>query len=1057
MSEDHPNINEMRQSVLEGITNDDVAIIDTAASIWNDYTLGLTLSDFDVNNPDHLKINSELAAKFINAYIKNGFVITDDLLQNNTNWYRLLFRIILLLPANNKQRDMLDTHLFTNSNLWNNIFGRNFREDFKDIYANDFTSDYQTLTNTKFDLTDFDKQTKKYAKYKIIQEALESNDIFNIKNEPIEEFIVLQTTDNIDKYLKVLSGIFNEKTEPIAKELKQKIINTITSELDTFIFDYSTKANFDSSTISYYSKFIGTALFNAYIVSYSPTLFKKFRDKAAASLKDGVNKIIEDRLKKTITKYADAHAKYMTDNALLINNVKTIVDEIKTTDPEYEKIKSELTLSTKLMSKMQTDYSRIMQFKPILDGTGNILYDISGVKQYIKDNVEVLQKYVKKLSETESFLKDKKLNKDIKKDHQFSLDIKLLTNVLNNQEIKYTSKMTAPNAGGELYFPIINDLHKNTILDNPTKDPSYIYTQFTSIPSFKSLISRTSRGYPFESENEFDEYSKTYDKKKDKNAIRNIEVVLETFFGDNAPFFIGSERYTVFSYEWDQEIEQILKNGKKETYGDDGPETLINVNQPPVTTTAQSQSTTITQSNLKMPVFTNKSELNEVGDKLDASLLTPVIPNVFDNELNEVEHKDDSQPNLTPVVPNVFDNEINEVEHKDDSQPNLTPVIPNVFDNEINEVEHKSDSQPTLTPVVPNVFDNELNEVESKSDSQPTLTPVVPNVFDNELNEVESKSDSQSSLTPIIPATFNNEMNEVNSKSDEQTPSSNPLPDENAIETGIVDNFTKIKYVDKNKFIVAAKEELKKDLDQEMKSVIMSLIPSDQFGGDVDPSDINLIFDQPDGNDHYDDKSYRIIVRIYAILKILENEKRPSIIDFESIYKALKEINTQYNDAEMAYYKKGGQVGGGTTLYIDIGEEIRSYADQLQEQKNEIKKQQDEEIALIAKKEEDPLKADIITVVNWKYTITVQLYLYPGDSIPLSAMASLKCSKQRDKIYTIWKNNNILGMFKNTTVKNKQLGDKKEKKKYALVGPYFPINTNNGTLKKKPDEAKVVQ
>ena len=258
--------------------------------------------------------------------------------------------------------------------------------------------------------------------------------------------------------------------------------------------------------------------------------------------------------------------------------------------------------------------------------------------------------------------------------------------------------------------------------------------------------------------------------------------------------------------------------------------------------------------------------------------------------------------------------------------------------------------------------------------------------------------------------------------------------DESDVDVVTSDDILKIEDINPMEFLQAIDKELENDKnDNEFMHVLQTL--KEQYNN---PTQVAS---------YYDDASYRKLVRIYVILKILKNEKRVSIINFISIYKALGEIKEQHNNAYLSdeLAKISGQVGGGTALYIDIGEEIRSYADQLRDQEAEIKKLQAEEVALL-KKDEDPLKADIVPVVSWKYYITIQLYLYPGDKIPLSAMASLACSIKRNDIYKMWRN-----IKQNMTVK-KKADDVKKKKEYNLIGPYVPVSSHAVSVKKKDEK-----
>lgn len=1072
--------------------------------------------------------NIEYATEFIKAFILNKWDFKLNEL-SKLHWGVILVRIILTRPVNDKQRVSLDTELFTVLTFWDDVFGAKFTSDFRTYYGttDSGTNIFLPLLNSNVPLLNtynkivYDKQNDTYKKYKLIKTLLESKDILKISIEPIEEFIVLQPTVNINAYLKIVGGLFNEKTEIAARELKGKMIKTITSELDSFMQEYTTTRTTAVIKLDYYKKFIEADIFDTYIASYSVVLFKKFKavmDTNRAN--DDVANIIYSRMKNADTKYKNYHLSYTGEKTISIGEIKTTTDK---PDPEYEEIKPQLLKATKLLGDMQIDYSRIMQFKNVCDASG-VTYDISGVKQYIKDNVIELQKYVKKLTETESFLKDKKINENITKDHQFSLDIKALTNVLNNQEFAYTPKMTVQTAGGDLFFSVIHDLHPNVIAENPTKDPLYLYTQFTAVPSFKSLIDRNQRGYPLDGKNVFEEYSKTIDKKRDPNAINNIEIVLDTFFNKNAPFFVGSERYTVFKYEWDKDIEKITKNGKKETYGDEEPvvptsgsasgSTSGSTGGPTSGPSSMFGSETgeagfLRKTDLTKKVREHTEEKDDNPEDREAGFLrkTDVTKKVRDHTedsfygegyetggLKDTEYGDDDNSVLKKILqtlrrekglePIYFeDREVGDVKVE------TTIIAPAVKKGDSDASEKNESGKLVKDDVISPVITTPINPIISETGEIGTLVDagkksgvvVVPTTdskkdVDDDISKkgpvfVEGSEIGELAKNGAIASSFSKKVMDFLKKpdivkliSDEERESGVLKKGVKSGESGAVssddilaiedinpskgsttvlsptsaitsDNILAIEDINPLEFLQAIDGELNNDKnDNEFIHVLESL--RKQY--------INTVVDKPN---FYNAESYRKLVRIYVILKILENEKRVSIINFKSIYTALGEIKEQYDDSKALKVidTYGGQVGGGTALYIDIGEEIRSYADQLRDQEAEIKKLQAEEVALL-KKDEDPLKADIVPVVSWKYYITIQLYLYPGDKIPLSAMASLACSIKRNDIYKMWRN-----IKQNMTVK-KKADDVKKKKEYNLIGPYVPVSSHAVSVKKKDEK-----
>ena len=189
-----------------------------------------------------------------------------------------------------------------------------------------------------------------------------------------------------------------------------------------------------------------------------------------------------------------------------------------------------------------------------------------GLLQKIKILIRHLEKNVE-------YFKDKETDKTVKKKHEFSLDIDLMTNIVDNQAIKYSPNMTIPTTKNDavlLFTPLIN-FRENIILSNITGDKDHVYTQFIEAQQFESLINRMNQLLVGMNSIDTDEYEYMYISKKlsDNQTIHNIAMVLDTFFKRNSPFFIKGQRYTVFSYEWNSQIISIFKNGILDSY--DGP------------------------------------------------------------------------------------------------------------------------------------------------------------------------------------------------------------------------------------------------------------------------------------------------------------------------------------------------------------------------------------------------------------------------------------------------------------------------------------------------------
>ena len=148
----------------------------------------------------------------------------------------------------------------------------------------------------------------------------------------------------------------------------------------------------------------------------------------------------------------------------------------------------------------------------------------------------------------------------------------------------------------------------------------------------------------------------------------------------------------------------------------------------------------------------------------------------------------------------------------------------------------------------------------------------------------------------------------------------------------------------------------------------------------------------------------------------------------------------------------GNQVGGANALYIDLDQETTLYSQKKKELENEVTKQQEDELALLSKQSEDLNKDESVQEVKWKYFVTVELHLYPGDHIPLSAYASLACSKKSNDIYNIWQN--IITKIKDPNSKEKY---KKKMLAYVPVIPNKTIKNKETDLTKDQSNNKTVK
>ena len=490
----------------------------------------------------------------------NTFEDMNDDKYKDLKFASFLVHYILAKPFYNKTTVLLNNLIFDDKHS----IIKSFVTDF-DIKW-EFYGEGELKNSFGIDKSSMEQMKRTYERYFKIKELFDSNEIVKLYNNYssyIDEFIRIQPFENLKKYLTNLDGIYtglySDKSEPVANELKKKITNLIVGELDNFFRGNA----LEQSKFIYIVRYVSLDnIFFPFIASYSETEFIELKKKISNvpltfSLPGLFNKQVVEAKKK----YETNHDLYLTK---INNKLKDI--QSKLTIDDYGVAKVLLTNANKLTKELQTSYTRFLQITNIYDETAKDEF-----KTKLKEHITTLQTLLKKIVEKEAFLKDKEFNGKLKKDHQFTLGIELLTNVQGNEKLKYTPNMTIPSGGGDtIYFTPKRAMHQNVIKNIPPgKSPEYKYVQLTKLPDFNSLLTRLSSGYLLEADTPFEEYSKVYKKKNDELTNSNIEIVLDTLFETGSPFYIGSDRYTSFSYGWENGVEKITKNDKKETYGDE--------------------------------------------------------------------------------------------------------------------------------------------------------------------------------------------------------------------------------------------------------------------------------------------------------------------------------------------------------------------------------------------------------------------------------------------------------------------------------------------------------
>ena len=972
--------------------------------------------------------------------------------------------------------------------------------DFFDWNSADYDVNLQLTPFKGLTKSSMELMKKTYDKYFKIKELFDSNEISKLSeySNLVDEFIRIQPVENLQKYLTNLDGIYtglySEKTESTASELKKRITNLVVGELDNFFRSIP----LDENKITYISRYIKLDdIFFPFIASYTESEFIELEKKVQGT---SMQKLFNPQVIKAKEKYKSNHELYLTKVDGKIKDLQS-----KLTLDDYGLAKQLLTNANKLTKELQTSYTRFLQITNIYDEKGKDEFKIK-----LKEHITTLQTILKKIVEKEAFLKDKEFNSKQKKDHQFTLGIELLTNVQGNEKLKYTPDMTVPSgAGDSVYFTPKRAMHQNTIESIPPgKPPEYKYIQLTKLPDFNSLLTRLSSAYFLEADEPFDEYSKVSKKKNDDLTKSNINIVLDTLFYTGSPFYIGSERYTTFSYDLENGVEKITKNDKKETYGDEDDDSVIKGLTGP--TSIKWPWTLSGPTVLSKPPSSFSSEMDEVGTIYKSDELTrdSTVDNSEEKEVGTIYKSDELTRNST--VDNSEASEVGTMYKSDELARELTrdSTVDNSEQQEVGTI-YKS-NELTRDSAVDNSEEKEVGTI-YKSDVSRELArdSTVNNNEQKEvglgLNDVASGIENPTSRSKIIDkseeneagfglasdiktmpdilkrdskSVYNSEENEVDPEGVITTTTINPIlsaaekekeatitkPEDSNVNKGIETTNPNLSAAENEKEVgiddvtLEEKEEITKPEDSNVKTE------------EVNPPDVTIT--KPE-----DSNVNKGIETTNPILSAAENkeEKKEDILPSKNtdrtkntdyMKRLLSSQDEKFQDKFLKLLRLeqtkdvnainftsiidepmsgGNQVGGANALYIDLDQETTLYSQKKRELENEVKKLQEDELALLSKQSEDLNKDETIQEVKWKYFVTVELHLYPGDHIPLSAYASLACSKKSNDIYNIWQN--IMTKIKNPDSKEKY---KKKMLAYTPVIPNKTVKNKDTELTKEP-------
>ena len=136
----------------------------------------------------------------------------------------------------------------------------------------------------------------------------------------------------------------------------------------------------------------------------------------------------------------------------------------------------------------------------------------------------------------------------IKNYYPASITILLNTRIMGHTKEIYYPNMTIPNISSNsktVFFNPLIKLDKNIVQTIPKGKPeSFVYEQFFSLNLFNSLLIR-SQYYP--------QPKRSLEQATEEGIVdNNIQILLDTLFASDKPFYINKKRYTSYGYTWNK-------------------------------------------------------------------------------------------------------------------------------------------------------------------------------------------------------------------------------------------------------------------------------------------------------------------------------------------------------------------------------------------------------------------------------------------------------------------------------------------------------------------------
>jgi len=275
--------------------------IDALANENNYVNEVVTKGNTDDVKENYFKQMDKLAKQFIkiktsNYHVNDNYFKELCKITNFDQLYFSRFALYHLLKSTDPSDITIKTelnNLLFSDNPDENCIKKHLNVDFMVWNYADYDTNLQSTVFKGLTKSSMETMKKTYDRYFKIKELFDSNEITKLNTDYssfFDEFIRIQPVENIQKYLTNLNGIYtglySEKTESTASELKKKITNLVVGELDNFF-----RGTLDENKFAYISRYIKLDdIFFPFIASYTESEFVDLKKKI--KLKKNIKTII---------------------------------------------------------------------------------------------------------------------------------------------------------------------------------------------------------------------------------------------------------------------------------------------------------------------------------------------------------------------------------------------------------------------------------------------------------------------------------------------------------------------------------------------------------------------------------------------------------------------------------------------------------------------------------------------------------------------------------------------------------------------------------------------